>query len=344
LGILPLRDDPAPGVEIRYVYPKSPAETAGLKIGDRIMKITNPVLPPAAPLVPIIRGRDQLLQVMEMCRPGQEMKIEVKRKAGGKTETVSVKLVELANDVPDKLPANASAKKALIKPGEKPPAKAAAAPKKPDTGTLKRTTPAADHTYWVYVPDDYDANIAYAVVVWLHPVGKGKQNDIEDFINLWSNFCDDNNIILVCPQSDDNVRGWTPGEADFVTQAVRSVASTYTVDMRRIVAHGMSKGGEMSFYLGFHARTLIHGVATVAAHLSGNPREKIANQPLSFFLVVGGKDPQKPAVIETKDTLLRFKYPVSYREPALGVEYIDGKTGLPTLEELVRWIDSLDRI
>ncbi len=344
LGILPLRDDPAPGVEIRHVYPKSPAEKAGLKVGDRIMKIANPVLPPAAPLMPIIRGRDQLMQVMEMCRPGQEMKIEVKRKAGGKTETVSVKLVELTNDVPDKLPANASAKKALIKPGEKPPAKAAAPAKKPDTGTLKRTTPAADHTFWVYVPDDYDPNIAYAVVVWLHPIGKGKQNDIEDFINSWSNFCDDNNIILVCPQSDDNARGWTPGEADFVTQAVRSVASTYTVDMRRIVAHGMSKGGEMAFYLGFHARTLIHGVATVAAHLSGNPREKIANQPLSFFLAVGGKDPQKPAVIETKDTLSRFKYPVIYREPNIGVEYIDGKAGMPTLEELVRWIDSLDRI
>ena len=72
-------------------------------------------------------------------------------------------------------------------------------------------------------------------------------------------------------------------------------------------------------------------------------REKIANQPLAFFLVVGAKDPQKPAVTETKDTLIRFKYPVSYREPNIGVEYIDGKAGIPTLEELVRWIDSLDK-
>ena len=31
LGILPMRDDPEVGVEIRYVYPKSPAEMAGLK-------------------------------------------------------------------------------------------------------------------------------------------------------------------------------------------------------------------------------------------------------------------------------------------------------------------------
>jgi S1-C subfamily serine protease/predicted esterase len=345
LGILPLRDDPAPGVEIRYVYPKSPADTIGLKTGDRIMKIANPVAPPAAPLVPIVRGRDQLLDLVQICRPGQQLKIEVKRKGGDKTETLTVKLVELPNTVPDKLPANASAKKALTKPGEKPPAKPAPAPKKPETGTLKRTTPAADHTYWVYVPDDYEPNIAYSVVVWLHPLGKGKQNDIEEFISSWSNFCDDNNIILICPQADDNTRGWTPGEADFIVEAIRSVASTYTVDMRRIVAHGMAKGGDMAFYMGFHARSLIHGVATVAAHMSSNPREKLANQPLAFFLVVGGKDPQRVAVAQTKDKLLRFKYPVIHREiPNIGIEYIDGKAGTPTLEELVRWIDALDRI
>ena len=39
LGILPMRDDPGPGVEVRYVYPKSPADAAGLKAGDRIMKL-----------------------------------------------------------------------------------------------------------------------------------------------------------------------------------------------------------------------------------------------------------------------------------------------------------------
>jgi hypothetical protein len=30
--------------------------------------------------------------------------------------------------------------------------------------------------------------------------------------------------------------------------------------------------------------------------------------------------------------------------PAMGHEYIDGKAGVPTLEKLVRWVDSLDRM
>ena len=43
LGILPMRDDPAAGLEIRYVYPESPADKAGLKEGDRIMKVGLPL-------------------------------------------------------------------------------------------------------------------------------------------------------------------------------------------------------------------------------------------------------------------------------------------------------------
>jgi S1-C subfamily serine protease len=344
LGILPMRDDPAAGVEVRYVYPKSPAAAAGLKEGDRVMKVSIPGAPPKVPLLAITLGRDQLLRVVAQSSPGDELRIEVKRKAGGKTETLKVKLAELPDMVPDRLPETASAKLALTKPGTKPPAKPAPAAKKPETGLLKQTTPAADHTYWIYVPDNYDPNIAYSVVVWLHPVGKNKQSDFEDISTSWSSFCDDNNVILVCPQSD-SVRGWTPGDAEFVVQAVRSVASTYTVDAQRIIAHGMGVGGEMALYLGFQHRVLFRGVATVASHLAGNPREKISNQPVSFFLMVGAKDPLKASVEQTKEKLGRFKYSVIYEEvPNMGHEYIDGKAGVPTLEKLVRWLDSLDHI
>lgn len=345
LGILPLRDDPEPGVAIRYVYPKSPAEKAGLKEGDRIMKIAPPNAPAGTPLFALTRGRDQLLTAMRAFRPGQELKIEVKRKDGGKVETLTAKLAEVPADVPAKLPETASAGKALTRPGVKPPDKPAPAKKeKEETGTMKKTSPAADHTYWLYVPTNYDANIAHSVVVWFHPLGKGKQQDLEDFISSWETFCDDHHIILVCPQSE-NPRGWTPGEADFVMEAVKTVMSTYTVDMQRVVAHGMGVGGEMALYVAFQARAVIRAVAVVGASLSSNPREREGDSPLAVFLVVGGKDPIQPAVVQTRDRLAQLKYAVILREIApLGHEYIDGKAGVPTLEELIRWIDSLDRL
>ena len=58
LGILPIRDDPATGVEVRYVYPKSPAETAGIKAGDRIMKVSAAPLPASRRRSPTSRSRD----------------------------------------------------------------------------------------------------------------------------------------------------------------------------------------------------------------------------------------------------------------------------------------------
>src|SRR5690606_9115457 len=105
--------------------------------------------------------------------PGTEVKFDVVRKEGNKTETVTVKLDEVPPLVPDKLPKEATAKKAKAPDS---------APKKPETGLLKKTTPAADHRYWVYVPESYDPAIAHALVIWLHPVDKMKDRDLEDFI------------------------------------------------------------------------------------------------------------------------------------------------------------------
>jgi serine protease Do len=346
LGILPMRDDPEPGVEVRFVYPQGPADKAGIKVGDRLMKIGPAGGPPGRPvLMKPIAGRDELLNLLATAPVGVSVRLEVKRKAGGKTENVEVKLGEVPDTVPEKLPPESSAKRALAKPGEKKEDKKDKKDeKKIATGLLKRTTAARDHSYWIYVPENYDPNVAHGVVVWLHPPGKNRDKDIDDFVWSWQLPCEDYHLIIVAPKSD-NERGWTQGESEFVQEALKTVLDTYTVDRRRIVAHGMGVGGEMAIYLGFHARNQIRGVATVGAALTSNPRDKVANQPLSFFLVAGEKDPLAGPIKESKDKLVEQKYPVIYREiKLLGHQYIDGKLGIDTLNELIRWIDTLDRL
>jgi S1-C subfamily serine protease len=357
LGILPMRDDPEPGVEVRYIYPGSPADKAGIKAGDRIMKIGREVQPAPLRLQPIA-GRDPFQDMLETAVPGLELSFEVKRAEGKKTETLKIKLADVSDSVPSKkeLPEKSSVKKALAKPkGVAPPRpgqpkkeekkEAKKDDKKAEVGFLKRTTAAADHTYWIYVPENYDPNIAHAVLVWLHPPGKNKEKDFDNFWQSWQFPCEDYHIILVCPKAESERGGWTQSEAEFVQEAVKAVSDNYTVDRRRIIAHGMDQGGEMAFYLGFRSRGLFRAVATTGAALAGNPRDKVANQPLSFFLAVGDKDPLRDAVKETKTKLIERKYPVIYREVKdLGRQYLDGRLGIDTLEELARWIDSLDRL
>jgi S1-C subfamily serine protease/predicted esterase len=369
LGILPLRDDPDLGEEVRYVFPNSPSESAGLKAGDRIMKVGLA----EAPLQPF-SGRDELTALLDRLPPGTEVKLELNRKAEKKTETVRVTLGTFSEIVPDAISETATRGKALeprktARPVLEPPAagKAPGRPapprrpvrrelqgnteakkeekkeekKKAATGLLKRTTAAGDHDYWAYVPLDYDPNVSYALVVWLHPAGPKKEKDkeTEALIDVWEDFCSANHMILLCPRAESEA-GWLGSDADFVEQTIRDIIGEYTVDRRRIIAHGMGIGGQMAFYLGFNARDLVRGVATTGAVLTNQPKENVPTQRLSFFIVAGGKDPLLQSIAETKNRLTEHRFPVVYHEiREMGHDYLDAVT----LHELVRWIDSLDR-
>jgi S1-C subfamily serine protease/predicted esterase len=349
MGILPLRDDPELGVEIRYVFPQSPADLAGLKAGDRILTLGVDKETPKP-----FAGREGLLGLLNLHMPGDEVKMEVRRKGvKDKLDTVTLKLAELPGIVPGELPEPASLKKALVPKktvGPKPPMppkkedakkdEPKKDPKSVETGFFERTNVARDHHYWIYVPEEYDPNIAYALVVWLHPAGKGTEKEIKKMVNTWDKLCQDQHMILVCPLAQ-NETGWLRNEAGFITDVIQDLISTYTIDRQRIVAHGWASGGQQAFYLGFQNRDLIHGVATTGAVLVGQVPDSVPNQRLSFFVIAGGKDPIAKSIAETRTKLTDKKLPVVYREiPDMGSQYLD----TDTLAELARWIDSLDRL
>ena len=54
-------------------------------------------------------------------------------------------------------------------------------------------------------------------------------------------------------------RGWVAGEAEGLLEDVRWVRARYTIDNKRIVAHGLGVGGQMAYYLGFNQRDVIRG-------------------------------------------------------------------------------------
>ena len=355
-GILPLRDDAQPGVQIRFVYPKSPADTAGLKEGDRIMKAARA---DAKALTPV-RDRKHFTTLISVLPPGTEVKVEVKRKEGEKVETVSVKLTTVPDQLPEKLSMPSSAGKALETMPKKGPDKepdgnapeetdSCQEPKKDDskkkdgekieTGFLERRDETLGREYWLFIPDNYDPNVSHGLIVWFHPTGQGGK-DGERMFKTFREFCETSHFIVMGPKSKDQER-WAPGEAELVLRDVNAVLGQYTIDRSRVVAHGMGTGGQMAFHMGFHARDVFRGVATVGSMLGTPPKDNAANQPLSFFIAAGDKDPVIKEIQASKAVLEEKRFPVVYREiKETGKEYFD----LKTFNDLLVWLDSLDRI
>jgi len=348
LGLLPMRDDPELGVEIRFVYPQSPADAAKLKPGDRILKIEDRPF----------SGRDQFFQRLDDLSPSSELKLEVKRKEGDKSETVTVTLAELPETVPEELP-EGSHKKALAPrkevqppmiPGQppSPPAPPKKDEKKPEPakeekkdvkkGFFTKPDPATGREYWAYVPDDYDPNISYALLVWLHPRGDAMQ---ENMLRIWRDLCKQHRIILLGPKAE-NPTGWLTSEVDSIKGDIREMLANYTIDRRRIVLHGLGNGATLAFWMAFDARDLVRGVATIGGVMQNEPKVNLAHQRLSFFLVAGGKDPDFEAIKANTPRLAEKRIPVLGHELAEhGNGYLNDAE---LLRKLARWIDSLDRI
>ncbi len=348
LGILPLRDDPRLGVEIRHVFDKSPAEKAGLKNGDRIVKfgLDDKALTEFTGAKP---GRGQFLDWLNTLSPGTEVKLAVKRKGADKADTVSATLGDLPGSLPgvpgtilDKLPEEASFKKALVtpelnNPNIKAPKIVEQKPPMPDTGLLELNTPDGESKYWLWVYPEYDPNIAHSVVVWLHPPGKNSKEDLDGWADLWDEYCRKHHIILVMPV--EKAENWSPTSSDSVVAAVRETMKTYTVDRQRVVSHGMAVGAQMALHLAFNHRELFRGSIAVGATATGI-KDNVANQRLSFFLAAGDLDPIHKSIAESRTKLAERRYPAFYREmEKRGRDYVTDKE----IREMVRWLETLDQ-
>ena len=272
------------------------------------------------------------------------------------TKTLKLKVGKLEEDLPAKLPMPSSREKALVKPktpppgpGPKPQPDPAPAPKpddekKDDKDDFKKglltdlTNPTTGRSYWMYLPDNYDKNKSYGVIVWLHAAKPGA-NEAKDMKKIWEDYCDAANFILIAPKTKGNA--WASTEAEDVVITVREALKPFTIDPTRVVAHGMGIGGSMALFLGFSARDYVRGVAVSGAPLATNAKDNSPSQPLSFFVIAGKQDPLLKAIQDTATKLREKKFPVIERViDAFGKQYIDQTT----LDELTVWLDSMDRI
>ncbi|MEQ8791183.1 MAG: PDZ domain-containing protein [Pirellulaceae bacterium] len=309
LGVLPMRD--AEGVVVRYVYPDSPAEKAGVKVGDRITKLDGQEVADALAL----RDAVAALEI--------EAKAALEIDRDGKTEKLEAVLSRLPTEFPGETPPAVSAKPAGDAPA--------------GVGVVEVVIPEIANKCFAYVPESYRPETPHGLVVWLHEPGGF---DKDALVERWKTLCEENSLILLAPQAADPDK-WAPTEVDFIQKTIDDVLARYNVDRTRVVAHGYKAGGAMAYLVAFQHRDLVRAVAAVDAPVPG--RAPIpSNDPVERLAIYSAAPPVSPlsaAILAGLKRLSDMKYPVTTLTLG-GSSYLDAEQ----LADLVRWIDALDRI
>lgn len=346
LGILPARgasDEPLePGAPVRFVFPESPAAKAGIATKDRIVRFDGKDVADANAL------RDLISRV----RPKQSADVTFIH--NGQEKTATIELAAIPNDVVKDLSSS------LIPPGEKvdgddadekdaekkdPDKKDAKkpddAPKPPATGARRgrftESAPNGEHSYWAYVPEDYNAKYRYGLMVWLHPTDDTMEAAM---VRQWKTICDQRGIILLGPKSA-KLGAWNADEAEFVKDTVDQFTQRYTIDPNRVFIHSFSSGGTFAWQLVFKYREVFRGAAVSSQPLAQRPPDNAPSYRQQFLLTCGDKDPLFAAVQATVKGLQNLKFPCSFtKEADKDHKYPSGETS----QEIGRWADCLDRI
>lgn len=312
LGILPRRSADSEGVVVRYVYPGSPAAAAGVVVGDLIVSLQGEP----------IESRGELQLKVGAIEPATEIEFGVRR--GEVVETRKATLAPLPETLPPKdlPPAREKAK--------------AAEENRPKTGAIAMKVPEFPNEVWAYVPDGYDGAATCGVVVWLHAAGG---YDWQELQARWKPLCDRYDLILVAPKSVDQMR-WLPGEAALVDRLLGEITSTYHVDSARVVVHGYETGGSLAFLAAFRNREMIRAVAAVEAAPTGQPPESDPFDRFAIYMASASKSRVARPIEVALAALRKMKIPVVAKNLGDVPRYLNADE----LVELVRWIDTLDRI
>jgi hypothetical protein len=316
LGILPLRGpadaEEQTGVVVRTVYAAGPAAVAGIRPGDRLVRINS------AEVSDVRAAIDEMNNVA----PGDRVLVQAVR--GEETLELTLTAERLPTIVPVKLPPAAPQ---AANDGEAPPAG--------ETHDLK--LPQFPQTCKLYVPPLPERAPAPGVLLWVHPPGESNPDEV---IRQWQPICDRDGLILVMPTAAD-VAQWERTEVEYLARLVQRVIRQYRPDRQRIVVYGRGGGGGMAYLLAFAGRSVFTGVATSDAPLPRQIRVPDSEPALRLAVAAGlaGDDTANLPTRQGLEKLSAAGYPVT----TINLQAAGGLLGEAERNELARWIDSLDR-
>jgi serine protease Do len=303
------------GILVRMVYSGSPAEAAGVRPGDRIMKINEAA----------VDSIDAALAELNNAAAGSEIALHVDRES--KALELKVTAARLPTNVPAELP-----------PAYRDTASTDGSDAKASTGeTRELKLPEFPQQAHLYVPAGTGSNRSPGLFMWLHAPG---DTDAKETIKQWKPLCDRYGLLLVLPSASDSER-WEKTELEYLGRLMERVLMEYKIDSRRVVVGGHEGGGGMAWLLGFSGRQVFRGIAVSTAPV---PRQTIipASEPTQRLAVFAAVPSDKEVAPQTAMGLQRVGeagYPVT----AVATANNEGRLSEAEREQLARWIDTLDR-
>lgn len=315
LGILPQRRlldemEPPEGLGLRAVLPDSPAAIAGLTSEDRIVAVGSTA----------VANREDLAAQLRRLRPGDEIALQVRR--GTAEREVKLMLGEAPNTPPLTVPPTAWER---VRAGDDGPA----------VGRLNAALQNEGLKFWAYIPETYRPDVAWGLMVWLHPSGDSLEAET---LRSFREICRQRSCLIVGPRAGD-VAGWSPDQAGSLREVVEWMRERYQLDSQRIILVGRDDSADLTCKAGFEQRDLFRGVALLNAPLRAMPPDSNPETPLQVLMLA--------PVGASLDRLEKSVKLLQERKIPAHLELLnEDRPGFTpsAVDVIARWWDALDRL
>ena len=146
--------------------------------------------------------------------------------------------------------------------------------------------------YSIYVPSSYDASVANAMFLGLHPLNTSRW-DAASWRDHLIPFVEANGLLLICPDGGDDGRIDDAIDTAFTSLLLDSMQIWYNVNLDKIFAVGFSWGGRTTYTFGLNNASRFAGFIPIGAAINGtNEIGSIVQhaENKAFFVINGSND------------------------------------------------------
>ncbi len=307
LGVVVDASSPPTAPRVIAVLPNSPAEKAGIEVGESIVNVGEWDMNEKTPL-------DARMAFLDYREP-----IALKLEKNGNSRLVDVSL----EPHPERDFEWPTVKVAVTENATEP---------KGAKGTIQLPLGDVKNKAFAIVPSNYSDAIPHGLLIVFAEAGG---QDQKQWADAWELFARDNRWIIVVNQSADE-KAWSLEEVEIGVRLRSYISTNYTVDRRRICVGGISSGMLPGLILGLQGAETYRGVWLCNAKIPARARVPAAEPLKSINFFINGTDPSTNTFVTQAQ---KIGYSVAYHAEDMTAAKMQDSS---VLGKLQRWLRLLE--